>query len=205
MGCDIHLICQIKNGDEWETVKTGGNCLEDRCYARFGLLADVRNGYGFAGCDTGDAVTPISKPRGLPKDLQEFYGDWVAIDDHWLGDHSHSYLFYSELLAIDLNRMQEVRGYVTAEQYRKQHFYAPYEQRTYPENGWCGGISGSGLIILDSEDEVEEELLYRDDVYIKTRWPESIESYMSNFLEELSHVFEGKDPEQCRIVFGFDS
>ena len=35
----------------------------------FAILAGVRNGYGFAGCDTGDGFRPIAPPRGLPGDV----------------------------------------------------------------------------------------------------------------------------------------
>lgn len=41
----------------------------DRNYDVFGMLADVRNGSGFAGVDTGDGFVPIDVPRGLPDDL----------------------------------------------------------------------------------------------------------------------------------------
>jgi len=43
----------------------------DRNYNVFGVLADVRNGRGFAGTVTGTGFVPIAEPRGLPSDLSE--------------------------------------------------------------------------------------------------------------------------------------
>jgi hypothetical protein len=40
-----------------------------RNYDLFAILADVRNGRGFAGVVTGTGFDPISNPRGLPRDV----------------------------------------------------------------------------------------------------------------------------------------
>lgn len=45
---------------------------DERHYQLFSVLADVRNGYGFAGVPTGEWVKPISSPRGIPQDF-EYY------------------------------------------------------------------------------------------------------------------------------------
>jgi hypothetical protein len=39
-----------------------------RNYNLFSILADVRNGVGFAGCKAGEGFEPISMPRGFPVD-----------------------------------------------------------------------------------------------------------------------------------------
>lgn len=62
----------------------------DRNYDVFGILADVRNGRGFAGSDTGDGFIPISLPKGLPPDLSdEIRG--VVEDTHWWCDNCEAY------------------------------------------------------------------------------------------------------------------
>lgn len=91
MGCDIHFYVEVKHGERWQhhSVRDryeDANQDEDgyrpidykryfkdplyvgRNYDLFAILADVRNGSGFAGCDTGDGYEPISMPRGLPSD-----------------------------------------------------------------------------------------------------------------------------------------
>ena len=69
MGTDIHGVFQRldKTTGQWHDVAS--NYEQDRHYQLFAVLADVRNGYGFAGIPTGEVVTPIAKRRGLPADF----------------------------------------------------------------------------------------------------------------------------------------
>jgi len=95
MGCDIHPHVEIRRDGRWERLdwrkrhETGeyydperrrdpkvdyDKLFEDplyinRNYCLFSILADVRNGYGFAGCDTGDKFVPVAEPRDLPADV----------------------------------------------------------------------------------------------------------------------------------------
>lgn len=98
MGCDIHLIAeQWDSSGEWHRVphfdhqcdycegsgtKNGKECFyclgvghrierhyHRRNYDVFAMLANVRNGYGFAGTLTGSGFKPLSDARGLPADL----------------------------------------------------------------------------------------------------------------------------------------
>ena len=87
MGCDIHMYAEIRKENKWEKV---GRIFENpwysedreesewntpltdepydgRNYDLFAILADVRNGRGFAGCVTGDRFNPIAEPKGLPR------------------------------------------------------------------------------------------------------------------------------------------
>lgn len=68
MGCDIHSVAQVLKGLKWKTVlqDVAG---DNRNYDTFAVLANVRNGYGFAGCDTGDGYEPICEPKGFPEDF----------------------------------------------------------------------------------------------------------------------------------------
>ena len=69
MGTDIHIAAEIFKGGRWRLADV--DLSENRNYWAFAVLADVRNGYGFAGIDKGDPITPISEPRGLPEDLSD--------------------------------------------------------------------------------------------------------------------------------------
>lgn len=70
-------------------------------YRLFGFLADVRN---YA------AITPVSKPRGLPAGVTAppFDDDDVE-GDEWLGEHDYSWLLVSELLSVEYEQMVEDR------------------------------------------------------------------------------------------------
>lgn len=59
MGCDIHMITEIRKGDKWEYVPEVPQSLDQRNYSTFAFLAGVRDSFD----TTGFA------PRGLPKDI----------------------------------------------------------------------------------------------------------------------------------------
>lgn len=124
MGCDIHLLIQVRRDGAWEDYDTGldehlyWQLWEPRSYDTFALLADVRN---------DGSVTPISRPRGIPDDFEcEDYrtsihsrlglvGD-VERNGKDLGDHSHSWVTLAELCAVpEADRTRWVPGYWLAE------------------------------------------------------------------------------------------
>lgn len=68
MGTDIHSIAQVKRGGQWVTVAIA-IAGDQRYYNTFAMLANVRNGRGFAGCWTSTGFPVIHEERGLPSDL----------------------------------------------------------------------------------------------------------------------------------------
>ena len=68
MGTDIHSIAQVQVDGTWRTVAVGVGG-DPRSYSMFAMLADVRNGRGFAGIKTSDSFPVIHEQRGLPSDL----------------------------------------------------------------------------------------------------------------------------------------
>src|ERR1044072_5787007 len=57
MGIDIWPIVEVKKNGAWQRVIDTPDCLENRNYSVFGLLANVSN---------YDNVIPIQECRGLP-------------------------------------------------------------------------------------------------------------------------------------------
>ena len=82
MGCDIHFYVERRehsdapwtSADEWindDGYWTVENPFyDDRNYDLFGILANVRNGSGFAGISTGDGFVPMHDPREWPDDTE---------------------------------------------------------------------------------------------------------------------------------------
>jgi len=163
MGCDIHLYVEKRdeNGkwvsadtwtpDDWAAkegkdqfvVSFENRFYVDRNYDLFAILADVRNGYGFAGIDTGDGFIPIADPRGLPFDVTLAVH---AEGDAWDCDgHSHSYFTVAELKAYNWNQTTKHRGVVD-----------PWNFELWRRNGkpntWSGDVSGQ-LVIKVTNDE----------------------------------------------------
>lgn len=118
MGCDIHSYAEQKNprtgrweklGDifpyepierEWMDPDSFDSPFIVRNYRMFGFLADVRN--------EAD-VPPISKPRGLPRDLSPEVRR-LADEGEWGGPgHSHSWLSLQELSQFDYDAEFEDR------------------------------------------------------------------------------------------------
>lgn len=96
MGTDIHSIVQVRKGGErfqlhdindappvapgeWVTVGVAV-AGDPRSYNTFAMLADVRNGRGFAGIKTSDGFPVIHEQRGLPEDLEMLDEYSVKID-----------------------------------------------------------------------------------------------------------------------------
>lgn len=102
MGCDIH--CYTEGKDESSYVDLYFSPFGDRSYGVFGFLADVRNYSG---------VEPISKARGLPKDIAPSV---KAAFEYWgIDGHSCSWLSVAELVAFDYDTEIEDRRYVRQE------------------------------------------------------------------------------------------
>jgi len=201
--------------EEWE--KTRGSYEErsasplyvGRNYDLFAILADVRNGRGFAGVPTGEGFNPIAEPKGIPEDASPEY-KWEA--ERWDGDgHSHSYFTVSELLAYNWKQDTAHIGLVGPQN------YLLYKKNGQPES-WCGGVSGGSTRIVSNE-EMEKHIadnkicLGDDDrqewsakIYTRLRWGVSYEACVERFLKTtLPALQQLGDPDEVRICFFFDN
>jgi hypothetical protein len=116
-----------------------------RNYDLFAQLADVRNGSGCAGIDTGDGFIPIAERRGLPEGMSEWPdGEDEEGDNVWLGDHSHSWLTLAELLAYDTERGTVCRGVVSRAEFEA------WDGASAPAS-YCGDISGPSVVKVSAK------------------------------------------------------
>lgn len=151
MGTDIHFFMDKKvvdeNGNETRVPVVPLKYDGRRHYYLFAWLANVRNGYGFAGCDMGDAITPIVHPsRGLPDDIKvrlAEQGEEDFLDGEWLGDHSYQWLTSTEILkaAENISPIKK-RGVISAKDWIKWGKVTPLES-------YSGGCFGRGVYTLD--------------------------------------------------------
>jgi len=137
-----------------------------RDYNVFAFLANVRNGYGFAGVPRHKPIEPQFPDRGLPpgttypadpedpewtvpyNEGEEEYETPYGI---WLGYHSLTWATLEELREAPWDMGYESTGVISASEY--DSFIA--SGRKPPRNGWSGGVSGKGIRTFSEEEFLE--------------------------------------------------
>lgn len=172
----------------------------DRNYVLFAALAGVRNGLGVAGVDTGDPLTPVDEPRGLPTDVS----DEVAKEEtEWGCDgHSHSYLYLQELLDYDWDQPVVQRGVVSQIEFKR------WEETGRPRM-WSGGVAGSNVHNISNE-QMRERISAEqpcDGYYTRIQWTQPLRELVRDFLPAIEKLkkLSGGDTTAVRIVFWFDN
>lgn len=126
MGCDIHIIAEVKKDGVWRKNihkifknefyekdeknkpkdmqfdfcinEFESNPTNSRNYDWFAILADVRNGRGFAGINTGDGFKVIAEPKGLPDDISneglKFFSYPITDDEDLMNNEDDDGLYY---------------------------------------------------------------------------------------------------------------
>jgi hypothetical protein len=259
MGCDIHIIAEVKEDGLWKqntdevfpnpyyrptwreddiqrfkeryqrgditkeqldeciehTLNDKDNYLEsdkefkkipddNRNYDWFAVLADVRNGRGFAGMMTGRGFAVIAEPKGVPYDACP---EWIENVKEWGVDmHSHSWLTLEDFDGFDWNQSTEKTGVLSLEQYEELR-----EKNEHPTE-WDVGISGQGIVIVsmnkaDRYLDGKEEIPEGQRTYVQYEWSVNYAQWfdykIKNTIEPLRKLKEKY--EDARIVFGFDN
>ena len=203
-----------------------GGAYDHRCYDVFAILANVRNGHGFAGIDTGDGFIPIAPQRGLPADMVPDANEY----DH--GEHSFSHLTLAELLAYPHweKGVTKKRGVLQADEFAKWEKAG----RGQPE-GWSGAIDGISVFNVSNAtmrvliaDGILEQLaekqrmnerwkaaghpardlpLFCTQVEWTTTYADAAGDFYTKFIPALVKYAEDEKvtASNVRIVFGFDS
>jgi len=212
MGCDIHLYQEQKIDGQWKSTDVWSDkykegrlsvayddmAYHDRNYNLFAILADVRNGRGFAGVNTGTGFNPIAQPKGLPDDISEqVHAEAV----YWHGDgHSHSWLTMREILDYDWNQKTMLSGLVDAENYET------WKRRGYPES-WCRAVFGAKTrhvthaemqAAIDSKADTS-------DMHCEVEWARYYHQQAGSFWKAVCMALHKASPDDVRFVFWFDN
>ena len=220
MGTDIHMIAEVRKDGVWQTilddifVEWEGTQFEaqtnvpysDRNYNLFAILADVRNGTGFAGLRTGEKFNPISEPKGYPEDISE--DSYNFLGDDW-GHHSASYLTLKEIFDFDWTQIHRSFGVVSEKDYRD------HVMKGELPDSWCGNISGPDYIKISEVEMVdliqgyypreEGKYYYTACYFAPVTYAESAQHFLKNINILKNFVPENGTLEDVRIVFDFDS
>lgn len=206
MGTDIHPAVQHRVGGQWVHVpqdvwpleKPWGDraypILKDRNYTLFAVLANVRNGFGFAGSYRHEPIQPIAEPRGLP---EGFVHPEPYEDD--LGDHSFSWVTLAELLAYDWEQPLARGCVVPASEFVK---LGPGER----PRQWSGGVMGRDIVTVSAEDYRAGRFDPDKVVYVQLFWTQPLREAVGPFVDTIIPWLQTLGaPDDVRLVFGFDS
>lgn len=206
MGTDIHLAVEVRvKGVGWsyrpsfpKYDEEGFSWEADPCerfYKLFALLADVRNGFGFAGVSTHARIEPLFSGRGIPTDSV------IDIDAH-LGDHSFTWASFNELKAIDWDGQMVVQIGVVRAAIAKG-----MKDGVRPE-GYIGAVTGPRVKMFRCVAEWEASGHPEGDSYVQVIWHDSpfekcaFRTWVSGCLTQIAEEF---GPENVRVLIGFDS
>jgi len=194
-----------------------------RSYDLFAILADVRNGRGFAGVLTGTGFDPISEPRGIPDDVcQEIMEETSSDPD----GHSHSWYTLKELLDYNWDAKTTIRRGIVS-----QSDYATWDR---DKPGFPNEIASSvsGIFVehipeiemqhrieagLPEEEEITKvingkEMTGKSNFYceinFKLRYSDCCRCFVDKtlpFLRDYADSSLGGDYTRLRFVFWFDN
>ncbi len=199
MGCDIHLITEIRKNGKWERVLEIPETFDKRNYSIFAFLADVRNDWGIKGF----------KPKGLPEDISSltFDKDEDDEEDYYEIDfreensdyHSHSWLTLKELQDVDKSDFLYIKVKVIKDFIDKFFEF--------------GGKLPEQMELIEYEpNSLAETIRFCAIPAVIIRWKEVDEAKTNEIplfkgiseLEEIAKKYE-VCPEDIRIVFAFDN
>lgn len=233
MGTDIHFYVQRRDPEtrEWRFLEAPESILGDwgkrweaenkdeewyrrswygaRNYALFGMLANVRNGYGFAGVDTGDGYRPIAETRGLPEDFEP--DAYILKHDNPEYCHSHQWLSLREVLEYPVKDLRtNRRGWVNEAEFKK---WFERDDGKGPDS-YYGGVGGPGIEHVDVTTMtkiVKGELPRKEGkgYYCQLEWGETYIDSATYFFETMvpavKELVGEEGIDDVRFVMWFDS
>ena len=178
--------CKYCNG----TKSTHPQFFHGRNYDVFSILANVRNGYGFAGVRTSGGFNPISDGRGIPADLGEeirshlkrlgydvvdggleYHRDGEEEDDLYetMSRERDGYWSLGEH-SFTWVGLDEIINYDWSQTVMKEGWVDPVEFQRFRETGrpnsWAGGVSGAAVEHITAADMARRiddgEILFED-------------------------------------------
>lgn len=200
MGTDINLYAEIRRNNKWEPIpepaatewskgkKVPIECTEiGRPYELFAALAGV--------CQNNLRLTmyavvePIAEPRGLPKDMNDFYKKHL-LENECGYCFGHSWLMLQEIIDYDWDGQ-----FVTQWAYVKsQYAHLFQEGGLFPEEFPDGQSLYFVLPNWRQEPDTTE-----------VSWITSYREYVGCSEEFIEELLELGSPNEIRVIFWFDA
>ncbi len=204
---------------DWQEKELQSEPPSSRNYDWFAVLADVRNGRGFAGINTGAGFDVISEPKGVPEDACD---EWKqSVENMGCDMHSKSYLTLEEFDKFNWNQMTMKYGVIPLSE------YIELKDTGDSPNGWSGGISGPNIITITVNDA--DKIIAGENVkltgydralgidvtkpasewkvYVGYEWPVLYSEWFKHNIEGTVEPLRKlkKKHADARLVFGFDN
>ena len=223
MGCDIHIVIQRFEDGAWrevvwqsepydfegapkavEGVPIAPDVFDGRNYDLFGILANVRNGIGFAGSQMGEGWPSIAAGRGWPADfdLRHITPDpQYREESRYLGDHSFTWLTLEELKDYRWDATESwLYGVVPADEYDRL--------AGAPPEIYCGGVMGPGIKTYEPDEykAARETGTLVERPHVRMGWPMTARAATGDWPGQVIPWLETlADGKQLRLILGFDS
>lgn len=225
MGCDIHIVIQRQIGETWQDVPwqrmpynfpgapqeidgipVAPEVFTNRNYDLFGILANVRNGSGFAGIVMGTGWPSLAPGRGCP---EGFDPEAQPPDPHYpdegskfMGGHSFTHVMLDELKSYDWDGVSSTLfGVISAKDYEK------LPPGAAPAS-YSGDISGPGILQYDPDEYLKAKRsgMLAERPYVRVVWQESAREATYDWPGKVIPWLEGlADGAPLRLTLGFDS
>lgn len=220
MGTDVYSIIEVKKDvfldkhpELSSSVEANQNWVqipespwkEERSYLLFSVLANVRNGYGFAGLARHVPLQPITNKRGIPDDCsaKEY------IEESWWGNHSHTWILGSEFMHWYNGDIISLvcTGYITKLDFDKWDGNEP--------DFYVSDVGGFGVVLSDDvnsftracstqlNDNLPLVSITPESTHVRVWWSKSVQTSVSNFYEEVVQPLMNHYGD-FRLVMSFD-
>lgn len=216
--CEKEAVAKGDKDNYWyreyrDDLPVAPEVFHNRNYDLFGILANVRNGRGFAGIPTGQGWPSIAPGRGFPDGIDpESYnrGDDDAyvrgVPSGYMGDHSFTYVTLNELQAFDWDGVSTtLYGVISEEEYLTRKDAGTV---TGPDS-YCGDISGNGIGVYSNAASYEQAkaagtLAARP--FVRISWVETAREATYDWPGKVIPFLEGIGKGRpVRLLLGFDS
>lgn len=224
MGCDVHICIQRREPEGWREVvyqkvyenigqkpvdgiPVAPGIFDSRRYNLFGILANVRNGEGFAGIRTGAGWPSIAPERGWPAGFDAKViapnPQYPAEGPRDMGDHSFTWVGLDELKAFPWDDLKTtLYGVVPTAEYERllKTGETPTE--------YSGSVVGSGIAVYDPPTylALKRSGQLAEKPYVRMAWKETARQATGNWPGKVIPWLEGlADGRELRLVLGFDS
>ena len=187
MGCDIHIVTEIKQDNKWIGIEEIPETLSERNYSTFAFLANVRNSFGCKGFEAK------GKPEIMSNKTKEMF------DEQGEDGYSHSYLSLKELIEKDKSDYCSVKCKILKD------FYDKFIE--------LGGVIPEGMTIEEDKPQgIIDCFRFAVEPTVLVKWKsakDKIRKYpLFKGIEELKAIankYNIENYNDIRIVFCFDN